>query len=69
MRVVYRNKNKKFSQKDVKEKQLRIKDPVIKLASKLQKQYPMLFKEVGTKRVKQILKKVIRIKKNKKVTD
>ncbi|MBK5284044.1 MAG: hypothetical protein JJE25_01455 [Bacteroidia bacterium] len=56
-------------QKDAKEKRLRRKDPVIKLAAKLQKQYPILFNEVGTKRVKQILKKVIRIKKNKKVTD
>jgi hypothetical protein len=44
-------------------------DSVMKLAKRLKRKYPLLYNEVGTKGIKQILKKVITNKKNDKIKD
>ena len=52
-----------------KEKRLNHKDTVLKLAKKLQKKYPMLYREFGEKGIKQVLRNVLTKKKKIKITD
>ena len=70
MEVVFRNKNFATRIESGEKKKYAVKlKSVTKLAGKLQKKYPNLYAEVGAERVKQILKKVLRGKKNHKTNE
>jgi hypothetical protein len=70
MQVVFRNENFTPQIESGERKKYAVKlKSVTKLAGKLQKKYPKLYAEVGAERVKQILKKALRGKKNNKINE